>query len=433
MKYILSNRIFKILLLSILILGSKPVLGQWECIYCYGGNSLPFKFEKIHFKDTMNGFGICYLDTTGFLGRTLDGGHNWDTISTQNHPIDFIFINDSVGILTGDEGISKTTDGGVTWVLKDTSTLWTNNIQFPSDSIGYATGVTIDHVNYTSTVAIIKTLDGGENWNIIDTLQLNGRLGDVIFATNDIGFLSSDSSLYRTTNGGQNWNVVHFNLDHILNFNFTNDSIGYFTSKNYSFDSLLIYKTHDTGISWHLISTIYSENFITDMVFVNDSVGYLAGFFQVQKTVDGGLNWYNQYSTNTQLVSFFDNSYSFSFIDDKHAFLAGGFSTTALFKTSNGGGSLPISISEHSIDLNLSIYPNPATDDLRIIFENPDSREYETGLIRILNINGQLVEQYNFKLIDKSLVLKIGHYPPGIYLLQFESKSHIENIKFVVQ
>lgn len=433
MKYILTHRIFKLLFLSILILGGKPVFGQWECIYCNGGNSLPFKFEKIHFKDTMNGFGICYLDTTGFLGRTLDGGHNWDTISTQNHPIDFIFINDSVGILTGDEGISKTTDGGDTWILKDTILLWTNNIQFPSDSIGYAIGVTIDHVNYTSTVTIIKTLDGGENWNIIDTIFLDGWLRDVIFVTNNLGFLSSDSVIYKTIDGGVNWSPNTINSYHIQNFEFVNDSLGYFMGSNLGIDSLRLYKTIDEGNNWKIHSKIYSFNGISDMIFVNDTVGYITGTWQVQKTIDGGKNWYYQYATNTQFPSFYDNTYFFSFIDDSHAFLAGGFWTTALFKTSNGGGSLPISISEPPIDLHLSIYPNPATDDLRITFENNEFRESETGLIRILNINGQVVDQHKFKLIDKSLALKIGHYTPGIYLLQFESKSHFENIKFVVQ
>jgi photosystem II stability/assembly factor-like uncharacterized protein len=93
-----------------------------------------------------------------------------------------------------------------------------------------------------------------------------------------------------------------------------------------------IRKTTDGGFTWYKLS-IPSEKFISDIFFVNDSIGYAAGSSSViLKTTDAGRSWQDiSYSTPYLLNSI-------DFLDGNTGFIAGGGLFEPVFiKTTNSG------------------------------------------------------------------------------------------------
>jgi len=98
---------------------------------------------------------------------------------------------------------------------------------------------------------------------------------------------------------------------------FTSGQNAYFTTKHYGIHSayFTIYHTSD---AWHTWRYVYSEGgnynnrYLSEMTFVNDTIGYrLSGdglWAWVYKTVNGGLTW-TSVSNNTNLHSFSRISY----------------------------------------------------------------------------------------------------------------------------
>lgn len=81
--------------------------------------------------------------------------------------------------------------------------------------------------------------------------------------------------------------------------------------------------------------------------------------------------------------------------------------------------------------LNLSISPNPATDDLNLHLDNPGQQEYQ---ITIYNILGRKVF-HSTATFDRSgkKVIDISNYSPGLYIITVESKTGKANRKFIRQ
>ncbi len=77
------------------------------------------------------------------------------------------------------------------------------------------------------------------------------------------------------------------------------------------------------------------------------------------------------------------------------------------------------------IETNVSIYPNPAKDFLRIKTE----KNYQS--IKLVNINGKLVFSNSGELKNK--VLNLNDIPAGIYFLSIEFKDFVYNKKVVIE
>lgn len=149
-----------------------------------------------------------------FLLKTQDTGITWDTIKTFYHTglSSEYFINQDTGFV-GTEGgeILKTTDGGHNWnkiKVGDSGSI--RSIQFISEMKGFAVGgdqffITAgEELNATYTggfyvFVISKTTDGGESWISYDTLGID--LSSVYFINNSLGFVSGRYELIMKSNG----------------------------------------------------------------------------------------------------------------------------------------------------------------------------------------------------------------------------------------
>ncbi len=150
-------------------------------------------------------------DTIQTIIKSTDGGSTWNAIRDQagRWLKGAFFINANNGFAVGGSGtIIKTTDGGSNWtdVTSPIHTRDFNAVHFSSPSTGYIVGgnfVMFDTL--ASMRTILKTTDGGANWNVVMD-EPGGWLTAIDFVDVNTGYITGDAAqLYKTTNGGTNW------------------------------------------------------------------------------------------------------------------------------------------------------------------------------------------------------------------------------------
>ncbi|MBK7212398.1 MAG: T9SS type A sorting domain-containing protein [Bacteroidales bacterium] len=129
-----------------------------------------------------------------------DGGISWDRIDIENYQYgnDLHFASDSLAFIAGFNDIFKSTDGGYSWTKSNVSDAENMNfkaLSFPSEYVGYAVGS-------GSSANTYKTVDGGENWEPINT-SVSSDLSSVYFTDELHGLIFGDWGVEsRTTTGG---------------------------------------------------------------------------------------------------------------------------------------------------------------------------------------------------------------------------------------
>ncbi len=207
------------------------------------------------------------------------------TSGTSNDLNSIFFINDSIGYVCGgsryEKGdILKTDDGGITW--KDQSTFEMTKalykITFPFHDTGFACG-------YDGM--IFRTFDGGEQWQYFQS-QYYEPIHDVFMVSPDHGFSCGGNGyqsgyLLTTGDGGNSWTADTTETEY-RSIYFFDDSTGVLAGYG------AILRTTDGGKNW--IYTDAQQDFFVSMNFVNDEVGYAAGYTgTILKTTDGGQSW----------------------------------------------------------------------------------------------------------------------------------------------
>jgi photosystem II stability/assembly factor-like uncharacterized protein len=171
-----------------------------------------YNWSKVHFaNDTL---GWIVGGTALGIRQTTDGGSTWNIVSSTGQFEDLWFLQQSNhGWAVGNVGIRHTVDGTNWTDLNSTSNAY--SISFPTDSIGYEIDVYTGGAEMVTK--IFKSMDGGRNWNVLDTLH-NTFLQNVFFSDTLEGLATGWSCMtgtncgldagiiYRTTDGGFSWN-----------------------------------------------------------------------------------------------------------------------------------------------------------------------------------------------------------------------------------
>ena len=198
------------------------------------------------------------------------------------------------------------------------------DIIFPSENIGYA----------ATSDMVLKTSDGGLNWNIIYE-SLNGdTFSSLFFENENIGYINHGGHLYETSNGGLTFNSLwDFNdnrtsytdvwINDIIKFN--NDlfiltgrgsSGDYVGNLNLDKSQLIetgIFFNHDNFTLWKInlnertISEIFSKNHPSYSFTINNGKIFIPSFYR-------GLGC-NIYSYDIELNQVYDNNNE-NIIDD---------------------------------------------------------------------------------------------------------------------
>jgi photosystem II stability/assembly factor-like uncharacterized protein len=218
----------------------------------------------------------------GLIFRTTDRGKTMTTLDCHNPIASFTFLDSKTGFAGGTGSmILKTTDGGQTWIKKDSVNFFPSSIlsfQFLNADTGFA---------FREYSTLLRTYDGGNTWHEFNA----GLTVPVIqFINSKTGFAAGDDGvILRTDDSGTTWTSV-------TEANGAKD--GYQVNSLYFFDENTgfsvgglgrILKTNNGGQTWSNYSPTYTP--ITAVSFPTALTGYMSDWNNTFKTIDGGQSW----------------------------------------------------------------------------------------------------------------------------------------------
>ena len=291
--------------------------------------TVPYKGKQddIHFIDPARGW---YVNGAGKIYATEDGGKTWQEQLSQPgtffRTVGFLDENrgfaGNIGIdyfpgVTDTRPLYGTRDGGKTWNVVESLTgeqvkglCAIDIVHSPFVNAGTLDRRTIVHAGgrVGGPATLLRSLDGGETWKIIDMTPHTAMILDVKFfdAMNGIVFGASDSDvqksharILRTQDGGVTWKTVYQSTrpyELTWKGSFPTAKIGYATIQNYDPDPAnsrrYVVKTTDGGRSWKELPLVDDARVRQFGIGFQDArigwVGTSTGGFQ---TVDGGKTW----------------------------------------------------------------------------------------------------------------------------------------------
>lgn len=275
----------------------------------------------------MNKFLTIFLSLLFFTSYCKSQNYvdfQWQNPEYGSHSLNEMkWIAENKFIAVGDEGmILLSFDNGLTWINKQLQTQVNLKGIFVKNEFDiYVIG------SYTNSNAeLYHSSDAGDTWELVYTYASSG-LKDIYFLNNDLGYMvGSLGKILRTEDGGSNW-------DDISNSQISGDlQCVWFVSPDTGYvgktTGFGMYRTWDGGVTWAQ-NFGYSQSNCYTMHFLNDTLGYAGAYGNaIFRTTNAGLTWALQ--SNPQLSQ---NINSFAFSDSVNAVAIAG---SYIYKTTNG-------------------------------------------------------------------------------------------------
>ena len=221
------------------------------------------------------------------------------------------------------------------WVRQKAGTMaWLRSVFFLDRNRGWAVG---------SKGTLLKTVDGGVNWKP-ETAPTTAIVRDIFFLDEQNGWLVCEVNIHeltrkdqtraflmKTTDGGENWNRVEIkgidvNLA-LVRAVFSRGGRGWAFGEHGS-----IYATRDSGETWNqLVSP--TRRLLLGGIFIDDDRGWIVGAgATIIQTSDGGDTWYQSRLPQVERTVRFTAA---SFVDNRLGWAVGSGGT--VYHTTNGG------------------------------------------------------------------------------------------------
>jgi photosystem II stability/assembly factor-like uncharacterized protein len=205
------------------------------------------------------------------LSKSTDAGESWFDITPPDMLNPYIlqvkpsaFDSGVVFAGTSDEGLLKSSDGGMTWESKNDGL---HMLQIPSILID-----TISGIIYLGTYndGIYKSTNNGENWlKISDNICVSHCSGLAVSTFNDsISYVSTENGLYRSTDIGLSWEYVevgfpYYHAPAAVYLDNNNPSNVYIATTHFTFHPACptgFYRSTDNGGSWQFFNNGLNAN-----------------------------------------------------------------------------------------------------------------------------------------------------------------------------
>ena len=287
-----------------------------------------------------------FVTAKGDLLRTTDGGKNWQTTpaKTIGGFQSVAMLNEQTGFAVNSRGkVWSSVDGGQTWAAKSELQAgdWhfneSNQMQFMDDLHGWI----------VEALTIWRTEDGGVNWGKAFSPFENKAKGQPVRGF----FLGSDKAwvcgtygeLYITKDGGKTWitQQVSGRDATFTDVFFVDENTGWLAGYYPGQYNNLLYRTSDGGKSWQLLPHAIKESSLNSTYFLNEKEGWACGeawsndtnghFGRgvLLHTTDGGQSWQSALTKDDDF--FFERVW---FVDRQHAWL---FGRDNVYRTKDGG------------------------------------------------------------------------------------------------
>ncbi|HED38275.1 MAG TPA: T9SS type A sorting domain-containing protein [Ignavibacteria bacterium] len=417
------KKVFILLVISFL---TYPVFSQNQWVEQTNGIDKSYlRYSPI---DASDGHNVVIGGWYKKIFTTTNSGSNWTMIEygdTANSPIEKtidVSIIDKYHIWLGtDNGkIINTSDGGTTWQLQFYDTTITNFINYIK-MFDLQNGVAMGNGKSNAGPAIIlKTANGGKNWNSVNTQAFGGYSGDmwrrIDFVNPNIGYFFESGvnpqKLYKTVDGGVHWDTTNFSQvsSYLTILKFYNENIGF----AYTFGKILY--TLDGGNSWDNL-TINDDQWGMDIAYIKKGNSFTVALATIASNIyfssDTGKTWTSDTTFRNSAI------YSISFPNDQNGWVltgAGGVINKIYY---NGNGLITAIDNKNILPNNYSIsqnYPNPFNPSTIIQYSLP----FESYVsIVVYNILGEEVT----KLVD-------GNMPAGLHKIRFDGSGLSSGIYF---
>lgn len=379
---------------------------------------------------------------------------------------DMYFINDSVGFVSQDSEVFRTTDKGTTWTqisTLDSNIYYVRSIEFVNDTIGFA-GLLSNALSLPGNT--YKTIDGGFSWSLLQNMQINNydgicgmaHFGNRLLAvgtyhgpayfykTDDFGvnwtktdlsnlmtglvdcyMLSYDTilisgvadsannynaSIIKSNDGGLTWSRVYLSntsyMEYCWKMFFRPNGLGIASVQSYG-PQLIIARTVDYGNTWSTITvdTTSFQGNLGGIALQNDTLGWVFDQydFGAWETTDGGLTWT---MVNTPVIA----GDRLVVLDSITTLAAG--ATIYRYGSSFVGLNEQIVIpvpNQHTVEL----YPNPGNNKITI---DAVAMRYTFGILDIADAKGKIIRRVTRQPFIKgknTFMVEVTDLPAGVY------------------
>jgi photosystem II stability/assembly factor-like uncharacterized protein len=408
MKVIKKINLLILMLIEINLNGSLFAQSGWNLL------NLPSvtNSQGIYFKNSNTGI------VSGF--KTTNGGQTWSNPFPDSISLNAIsFPDTAIGYCCTGARIYKTTNLGDNWTYLQNPEFPMNNIYFVNINTGYVCGA-------FNTIA--KTTNSGNNWttltnnfpfylNYLNLYFINASSGFII------GSHSFDTSyVIKTTNGGQNWNIKYFTGQQFYSIFFINSNNGFVGGTN-------LFITTNSGENWTQ-KFLYNSLPILSIHFPTPNTGYACyANGDIIKTIDGGNLWLRQYPVTSYAL------YSIFFINNDVGYACANDHGIVL-KTTNGGGP-PIGIKQSGTEVPNTFslsqnYPNPFNPSTDIKYCLKDNCDVKLIIYDILGREVALIVNEHQDAGFKTVHLDASYLSTGIYFYKLIAGEFISVKKMLL-
>jgi len=334
-----------------------------------------------------------------------------------------------IAIMVGLVGkIIRTTDGGENWENQSSGTSDDLlSVHFTDENIGWAVGGGGTAPN--SYGIVLKTTNGGTNWTILSS-GITSFLRSVYFTDQNTGWTAGanynnyQGKILKTTDGGANW-IIQFSLFNPLNsIYFFNQNIGWVVGDG------AILRTTNGGIDW-INETGVTQSWLNSVHFKDEGIGWAVGYDfngttygSILNTTDGGVNWISQLSELWLNSVYFITPYT--------GWAVGEFGT--ILKTTNGG----ITFIEGKINeipntyLLTQNYPNPFNPTTTIKYQIPGLSFITLKVYDVLGKELVTLISEEKSVGNYEVEFDGANLTSGIYFYQLKSGNFIETKKMLL-
>lgn len=319
---------------------------------------------------------FLFMGSNGAVADSTPGGSlfsNYNLVAPGGGYTKFQFADCNTGIGVGGGAITRTLDGGRTWL--------------DNNRPDFSNGISITGLSYATVSKAYISVNNGilyrsDNANasqaafVIDPVLTNTlfQMNDVVAIGNDtvyalaysafsVAAASRKSTIFRSYNNGVTWQPFDiavttttpaFTAPTLSQLTFPSRNVGYAAGSRNG-----IYKTNDGGATWTSINPFPAINQFptgfpntaityTDIQALDDNTVFVVGNMftntgikRVYKTTDGGANWVD-ITANIPALLPVGNITSVMFHDENNGYVTIG---NTLFITNNGGTSWRLDVS----------------------------------------------------------------------------------------
>lgn len=174
---------------------------------------------------------VIYAATNkGDVLKSSDNGKTWQTIQRLGSSVRQILVDKDdtriIYLVTVSKGLFKTMDGGKTWSHREKETDLNEALDPFRDS---EEGMYLvqdltqkDTFIYASQYGLLKTTNGGMDWERIDLITAARKVTIYSLAIDPVNsniiYYGTDNTLYKSTDGGKNWATQKSPSGSIINF-----------------------------------------------------------------------------------------------------------------------------------------------------------------------------------------------------------------------